>query len=89
MTEDHIARQLQSQEQRLQALEKWKVDQQISSATRNERDKHLDERFDKLEAAVSEVKGYLLRVVWIVFAGILGAFVTFVIAGGLSNVPTP
>lgn len=82
-----VEHQLSSHDQRIQALEAWQQDQRTNTAVRAEREKHLDRRFDKLENAVDEVKGYLLKIVWVIVIGILGAFVTFLINGGMSVVP--
>ncbi len=58
----------------------------MNTAVRAERDRHMDKRFDDLEQGVNDVKGYLLRIVWVIVLGILGSLVTFIIGGGL-NVP--
>jgi len=78
---------LETLEQRIRQLEVWKNEQATSVAVREERDRHMDKRFDRLEESVGEVKGYLLRIVWIIVLGILGSLITFIIGGGLSIVP--
>lgn len=80
---DHIEAHLSSLDQRVQGLERWKADLATEVAVREERDKHMDKRFDRLEKGVEEIKGYLLKVVWVIILGIIGAFVTFIIRGGL------
>ena len=82
----HIEQHLSSLDQRVQGIERWKAEQNTNTAVRQERDKHLDRRFDQLESAVDEVKGYLLRIVWIIVAGILGTLLTFML-GGFPIVP--
>lgn len=84
---DGIESSLSAQSQRIQALERWRGDQRVDDAVRTERDKHMDQRFDKLEAAVGEVKGYLLKIVWLIVAGILAALITFIVNGGLTIAP--
>lgn len=59
----------------------------MTEAVRAERDKHMDKRFDQLEAGVNEVKGYLLRIVWVIVLGIIGALMTFILNGGLNAIP--
>ncbi len=78
-----IEHQLNSQAQRIRALESTVNEANTDRAVRIERDKHLDKRFDKLELDVGDVKGYLLRIVWLIVAGIVAAFMTFMINGGL------
>jgi len=74
-------------EQRICALEEWKAEQTTTHAVRAERDRHMDKRFDELKDSVNEVKGYLLRIVWVIVLGIVGSLVTFIVSGGLNVVP--
>jgi hypothetical protein len=87
MPEDtnHLEQQLAAQAERLRTLELWKATQDTNFAVRTERDKHLDLRFDRVELSINEVKGYLLKIVWVIILGVLGAFITFVLRGGLSG----
>ncbi|ARB06107.1 hypothetical protein FDH38_gp053 [Dinoroseobacter phage vB_DshS-R5C] len=82
----HIEQRLEQHTDRITALELWKAEQATFLAVREERDKHLDRRFDKLEQGVDEVKGYLLKIVWVIVLGILGSLVMFIINGGLAGV---
>lgn len=85
--EAHIHQTLATLDRRVAGLETWRNEQHTDSAVRAERDKHLNKRLDKIEEAVGEVKGYLLKIVWIIILGIVGAFITFIVRGGLANVP--
>lgn len=85
----HIDARVADNTSRIAALEKWAGNQRTSDAVRAERDKHLDERFDKIEESVKEIKGYLLRIVWILILGIMGGLITFILNGGLTVVPHP
>ena len=87
MPEDinHLEQQVQVQGERLRALELWQSKQDTHLAVRTERDKHLDLRFDRVESSINEIKGYLLKIVWVVILGIIGAFITFVVRGGLNG----
>lgn len=78
-----IERRLEDHDARLKAVEDWRSDITTTDAVRAERDKHLDKRFDRLEASVDEVKGYLLKIVWVIVLGIVGALITFITTGGL------
>ncbi|MAD98717.1 MAG: hypothetical protein CMB99_15445 [Flavobacteriaceae bacterium] len=75
---------LQNLEIRVKSLEEWRNTQTTDAAVRKERDKHMDQRFDELKESVNEVKGYLLRIVWVIILGIIGSLITFVISGGLN-----
>jgi uncharacterized coiled-coil protein SlyX len=79
-----IEHQLSSHDQRLQSLERMVSEAKTDRAVRMERDKHLDRRFDKLEQDVGDVKGYLLKIVWLIVAGIVAAFMAFLVNGGFS-----
>lgn len=87
MPEDlnHLEQIVALQNQRLQQLEIWKAAQETHLAVRTERDKHLDLRFDRVESSINEIKGYLLKIVWVIILGIVGAFITFMVRGGLSG----
>lgn len=82
-----IEHQLSSHDQRLQSLEHMISEAKTDRAVRAERDKHLDRRFDKLEKDVGDVKGYLLKIVWLIVAGIVAAFMAFMLNGGLAIGP--
>lgn len=84
---DRIESRLNSHEARLGSIEAWQSAQATNLAVRAERDKHLDKRFDRIEESVNEVKGYLLKIVWVIVLGIVGSLVTFIVSGGLTNVP--
>ena len=83
----HITQTLATLDRRVAGLESWRAEQNTDTAVRAERDKHLNKRLDKIEEAVGEVKGYLLKIVWVIILGIVGAFITFIVKGGLANVP--
>ena len=71
------------QEKRIKSLEDWRSEQNTFTALRNQRDKHLDERFDRVEKGLDEVKGYLLRIVWVIIIAILSYLMTFIVSGNL------
>lgn len=81
----HVEARLDAHDARLSAVEAWRSQSTTEIAVRAERDKHLDRRFDKIEESVNEVKGYLLKIVWIILLGILSALITFIIRGGLNG----
>ena len=81
----HLEQLVAFQNQRLSQLESWKSQQDMTMAVRTERDKHLDLRFDRVESSINEIKGYLLKIVWAIILGILGALITFMVRGGLNG----
>jgi len=76
--------QISALEERTSALEIWRA---TSEAVRVERDKHMDDRFDRIEGGLGEVKGYMARIAWLIFSGIIGAIIAFIVAGGLASAP--
>jgi len=79
--------ELASHDARLKALEAGWAETMTFVAVREERDKHLDRRFDSLEKGMNEVKGYLLKIVWVIIIGIVVGLLTFIMSGGLALVP--
>ena len=54
------------------------------AVTRIESDKaHFDRRFDDVIKSVESSKQTATRIVWLVATGIIGAFVKFIVEGGL------
>lgn len=83
---NQIRGELADTKQRLQILEKWQIEQRVTHAGRQERDKHMDDRFDRLEKSQDEIKGYLLKIVWVIIMGVIGAVLTFLFqSGGLGG----
>lgn len=83
---ERIVEKLEDHSTRLNALE---ASTTMSSALRAQREAHMDARFDRIETGMSEIKGYLLRVVWVVMIAVLTGVLGFIINGGLTNVPGP
>ena len=80
-----LEREVVELKKRLSVIEQWQIEQRVTTSARNERDKHLDERFDRLEKGTDEIKGYLLKIVWVIILAIIGGFVTFMMNGGISS----
>jgi hypothetical protein len=78
---------LESLEFRIKAIEDRQSEQMTIFAVRAERDRHMDRRFDRLEESVGEIKGYLLRIVWVIVIGIVASLMTFIVGGGLNFAP--
>lgn len=70
---------------RISALEDWRREVDISRAVENENRKHMDARFNVLEASISEIKDIFKRVQWMVVSAVVLAVVGFVIRGGLAG----
>lgn len=83
-----IKAELDGHESRIKALEAGWAETMTFVAVREERDKHLDRRFDSLEKGMNEVKGYLLKIVWVIIIGIVIGLLTFIMSGGLTMVPS-
>lgn len=69
---------------RVVALESWRVQREIESARHDERWKHMDDRFNRLESKLSDLSGTLTWIMRIVIGGILVGIVTFMLKGGFA-----
>lgn len=68
-------------ETRVISLEQWRATQEALSVERN---KHMDERFDKLESSIKDVNGHLTKIVWLIVTSIVVGIMAFILQGGLS-----
>lgn len=84
---EQIKADVAGHEARIKSLEAGWAETLTFVAVREERDKHLDRRFDSLEKGMNEVKGYLLKIVWVIIIGIVVGLLTFIMSGGLAMVP--
>lgn len=80
-----LEHQGQNREQRLATLEAWRTQRDIDNARHDERWKHMDEKIDAVGKKVDKISGDLSRIMWVVILGIIGAFVTWVVKGGLAT----
>lgn len=69
---------------RVVALEQWRVQRDIESARHDEKWKHMDDRFNRLELKLASVSDTLTWIMRIVLGGILMGVVAFLIRGGFS-----
>ncbi len=69
---------------RLTALEEWRQLIEIDKARSEENKKHMDMRFDRIEATLVTIQGIWNKVIWLVASGIILSFLTFLIKGGLN-----
>lgn len=63
-------------ETRLTALEKWRSQRDIADAVR-------DEQMKGIRGDLTTIKSTLSRLVWLMVTGLAGAFMAFIINGGL------
>ena len=91
------AAKLLDHDKRLSDLEEWRHHTETLLAVRQERDKHMDDRFDRIEKAVGDaktefkegvggIKGDLKKLVWLIVVAIVGGIMQFVMSGGLSSI---
>lgn len=76
--------QLQQNTLRLGALEKVDIAQEVAQARQEERDKALNTRLTTIENDIRSIKGAGTKLLYLVAASIIGAFVLFVVKGGLN-----
>lgn len=81
---EHTVSSLNNQ---LTLLDQWRQQVQIAEARTDEKWKNVDKRFDDLDKKVDKVSGLISKLLWTIattfFVGLMGAFLTFLINGGL------
>tara|TARA_R110000868_G_scaffold204343_1_gene452418 strand:+ start:284 stop:550 length:267 start_codon:yes stop_codon:yes gene_type:complete len=86
MTEEKI----ENLNTRLSVLEKWRHEQDVFNAQRNERDKHIERTLVNLDKKVTEgfkrLDGYITRIIWLILAAGVAGIMNFMLSGGLLNV---
>lgn len=79
-----VEHQTQGHGQRLSALETWQRQKDIDSARHDERWKHMDDRFNRLEAKLVSVNDTLTWITRLIIGGIIMAIIAFMVGGGFS-----
>lgn len=76
-------------ETRVTSLEQWRQERNVADAVREERAKHIDERFDnldkKVDAGFTRLNGLVSRIVWLIITALIGGVMAFILQGGLSG----
>lgn len=75
--------QAADQHKRLAALEEIFSDRRVDDARREEREKAMQKDVAEVREDIKSIKGAFTKLLWIVAAAVLGAFVTFLLSGGL------
>lgn len=57
----------------------------IERAKESETRKHMDDRFDRIESNLSDMRKSWNRVLWVVMAAVIAAATKWVIGGGLAG----
>ena len=69
---------------RITALEEANLSYRVYIAREEERDKALQARLSGIETSLNGIKGGFNKLLWIIGTGVIGAFVAFIIKGGLA-----
>lgn len=69
---------------RVVALEQWRVQRDIDSARHDEKWKHMDDRFNRVEQKLAGVADTLTWINRLLIGGIITGVVAFMIKGGFS-----
>jgi len=68
---------------RVVALENWRVQRDIESARHDERWKHMDDRFNRLEQKLSSMGDTMTWIVRLIIGGIIAGILASIMRGGL------
>lgn len=74
-------------EPRIRNLEAWKHQMDTATAVEEVRRKHMDQRFDRVDKEISDIKGGMTKVLWAVGLLVLTGVVNFILNGGLNVGP--
>lgn len=70
---------------RVSALEVWRYSQERDAAVLEERRRSEAVEFERVNRRLDKIEQLISRLVWLIMVAIVGAFMTFVINGGLAN----
>ena len=73
-------------EERVLELEAWRHALEIILAEQRKDREYMDLRFNRVDTEVGDLKKIVSRVSWVVILSVLGAFMTWVLKGGLASV---
>lgn len=68
---------------RVQAMEDIYSDRRVEDARREEREKSMQKDIGDVRDDIKSIKGAFTKLLWIVGTAVIGAFVAFILAGGL------
>jgi len=76
-------------EKRVYALEEWRnkknTEDAVLKVRLDEHEKHMDDRFDRVEKNQNEMRGAVWKIIWTVAAIFITAAMTFIFKGGLNG----
>lgn len=73
-------------ERRITSLELTVAAMETERAVSEEKRKFMVARFNQIDGRLDKIDGHIGRLVWLIIAAILGAFMSFVIQGSLLSV---
>jgi phage terminase Nu1 subunit (DNA packaging protein) len=71
-------------EQRVSRLEEWRASEVTRIAVSLEQAKQMDQRFDRVDKELGEIKGAFWRVAWVIVGSVIAIIVTFAMRGGFA-----
>lgn len=69
-------------EQRLSSLEKRMASMETNFAVSKRERIHMNQRFERVDEGLHKIYVHITKLVWLILASIIGAFMTVVIQGG-------
>ncbi|MEO0677085.1 MAG: hypothetical protein AAFR53_05530 [Pseudomonadota bacterium] len=71
-----------SLEARVVTLEEAQQRTHMERAVNQEKQKYIEDRFNRLDKRLAKIEGHVSRIVWLVIAAIIGAAMSFIVRGG-------
>ncbi|MDW4496820.1 hypothetical protein R5H30_02415 [Sulfitobacter sp. D35] len=67
---------------RISAIEKAANRLETELAVAEEKRKLIEQRFNQVDSRLDRIDGHVARLVWLIFAGLIGGMVSFLMEGG-------
>lgn len=69
---------------RVKTLEDWRHTVDTRHAVEDEREFHLNIRFDKLEGRLDRIDQHMGKIIWLIIGSIISGIMAFILTGGLT-----
>ncbi len=83
---DDIETMFHRMDARLTKIEAAIIRLETERAVNQEKQKFMEGRFNQIDTKLGRIDGHISRLVWLIIAAIVGAFMSFILQGTIFNV---
>ena len=83
---DDIETMFHRMDARLTKIEAAIIRLETERAVNEEKQKFMEGRFNQIDSKLMRIDGHISKLVWLIIAAILGAFMSFIMQGAIFNV---